>query len=306
MGRSLWISTQSGRFHEDPLENASCGGELADVILVMKKLLVIGAGYLGEEILKISMSHGWEAVGATLSGGDGFLSCDVGNKSSVADLPDADAVVHCASSGRGGADAYRYVYVEGCRNLAWKFPNARLAYTSSSSVYGQVNGAVVDEESDTSPDRDTGRLLLEAESVIRQAGGIVIRLAGIYGPDRSALLRKFLIGDAVIEETGDRFINQIHRNDAATAVLHLLDSKKFAGGEIFNAADSVTHTQKEVYAGLAEIFGKDLPPSGPRDLNRKRGWTNKVVSNTKLRAMGWEPSYPDFLKAVDRNGSVLG
>ena len=264
----------------------------------MSRVLVIGAGYLGEGILRVFREGGWDAQGASLSGDDGNLACDVGDPASVGKLPDADAVVHCASSGRGGEEAYRRVYLEGCRNLVERFPGARLLYTSSSSVYAQVDGETVTEESETVPDRETGRILLEAERVVTEAGGVVARLAGIYGPGRSVLLRKFLAGEAVIEDDGGRFINQIHRDDAAKAVFHLLTMVDFPAGEIFNVSDSESLTQLGVYQGLARIFGKDLPPSGPRDLDRKRGWTHKRVSNGKLRASGWEPGYPCFLDAV--------
>ena len=270
----------------------------------MKRALVVGAGYLGEEILRVFGKNGWEVAGASLSGGDGLLACDVSDVESVDSLPDADAVVHCAASGRGGEDAYRRVYVEGCRNLVRRFPEARLVFTSSSSVYGQTGGEVVTEESSAEPDRETGKLLLEAEGIVTGAGGVVARLAGIYGPERSVLLRKFLGGEAVIEEDGRRFINQIHRDDAASAVFHLMTLDEFPAGEVFNVVDSVTMSQLEVYRGLAEIFERELPPSGPRDLDRKRGWTHKDVSNAKLRGTGWEPEFPDFLKAVDRDGEI--
>jgi nucleoside-diphosphate-sugar epimerase len=264
----------------------------------MRRLLVIGAGYLGEEILRVFQSEGWEVSGASLSGGDGMLACDVSDVDSVAALPDADVVVHCAASGRGGEDAYRRVYLEGCRNLVRRFPEGKLVFTSSSSVYGQTDGELVTENSYAEPDRETGRILREAEGVVLDSGGVVARLAGIYGPGRSVLLRKFLSGEAVIEEDGRRFINQIHRDDAARAIFHLVNLQPFPAGEVFNVADSVTMSQLEVYRGLANIFGRDLPPSGPRDLDRKRGWTHKRVCNAKLRASGWEPRYPSFLDAV--------
>lgn len=259
---------------------------------------MVGAGYLGGEVMEVFRDGGWEVSGASLSGGDGLLACDVSDPETVANLPDFDAVVHCAASGRGGEDAYRRVYLRGCENLAARFPEAKLVFTSSSSVYGQVDGEVVTEESDAEPDRETGRILREAEDVILKAGGIAARLSGIYGPGRSVLLKKFLSGEAVIEEDGRRFTNQIHRDDAARAVFHLVEMEGFPGGEIFNVADSVTLRQLEVYEGLARIFGKELPPSGPRDLNRKRGWTHKQVSNAKLLGTGWEPLYPCFLDAV--------
>ncbi len=264
----------------------------------MKRLLVLGAGYLGAEVMDVLRCRGWEVSGASLSGGDGLIACDVSDTASVAKLPDVDAVLHCAASGRGGEDAYRRVYLEGCENLVARFPEAKLVFTSSSSVYGQVDGEVVTEESDAAPDRETGKILRAAEDVVLKAGGVVTRLAGLYGPGRSVLLRKFLSGEAVIEEDGRRFINQIHRDDAARAICHLLTMEDFPGGEVFNVADSVTLSQLEVYQGLARIFERDLPPSGARDLNRKRGWTHKNVSNAKLLGTGWEPLYPCFLDAV--------
>lgn len=269
------------------------------------KLLVVGAGYLGEEILRRGVVMGWDVVGASFGGGGDLLACDVSDRGSVEQLPDADAVVHCAASGKGGVEAYKKVYVRGMENLVERYPEARLVFTSSSSVYAQEDGEIVTEESEAQPTRDTGEMLRRAERVTLGGGGVVARLAGLYGPGRSILLRKFLSGEAVIEGEGDRFINMIHRDDAAKAVLHLLGLKDFPSGEIFNVADTEMYQQGELYAALAEKFGRALPPSGPRDLNRKRGWTNKRVSNEKLRGMGWNPQFPDFIGAISEGGEVL-
>ncbi|WP_411825317.1 NAD-dependent epimerase/dehydratase family protein [Luteolibacter sp. AS25] len=270
----------------------------------MKRLLVVGAGNVGSKVVELSRSKGWEVSGASLSGGDGLLALDVGDSDAVNALPDFDAVVHCAASGRGGEDAYRSVYLRGCRNLSNRFSSAKLIFTSSSSVYSQTDGKMVNEESETLPGRETGRILLEAERVVTDSGGVVVRLAGIYGPGRSVLLRKFLDGEAVIEEDGRRIINQIHRDDAASAVVHLLTMANFPEGEIFNVCDSAPMSQLKVYQGMAAIFGKTLPPSGPRDLNRKRGWTHKQVSNAKIVETGWCPGFPRFLDAVGADGAI--
>ncbi|NQX01580.1 sugar nucleotide-binding protein [bacterium] len=265
------------------------------------KLLLIGQGYLGQAITHEFREQGWDVAATSLSGSDGTLVCDVGNPAAVACLPVADFIVHCAASGRGGAEAYQRVYVDGCRNLAETFPGVPLLFTSSTSVYGQADGSVVSEESPAIPDRETGQLLLEAEAVVLAAGGIVARLAGIYGPARSVILKKFLSGEAVIEEDGRRFLNQIHRDDAARAIFHLAGAR--ATG-VFNVSDSTPLTQASCYEQLGKIFSRPLPPSGPRDLNRKRGWTHKQVSNEKLRATGWQPRYPSFIAAVE-SGSLL-
>ncbi len=264
------------------------------------KLLLIGNGYLGQAVTREFRENGWEVETVSLSGGEGSIACDVGDAESVARLPHADFIVHCAASGRGGAEAYQHVYVEGCRNLTATFPGVPLLFTSSTSVYAQTDGSIVTEESPAIPDRETGLLLLEAETIALGGGGIVTRLSGIYGPGRSVILRKFLSGEAVIEEDGRRFLNQIHRDDAARAILHLATGSPSPRGEIYNLSDSTPLAQIDCYRGLGEIFSRPLPPSGPRDLDRKRGWTHKQVSSSKLRATGWQPRFPSFLDAAAR------
>jgi nucleoside-diphosphate-sugar epimerase len=266
------------------------------------KLLLVGNGYLGQAITREFRENGWEVTPVSLSGGDGSISCDVGDPASVEKLPPADFIVHCAASGRGGAEAYQHVYVDGCRNLTTAFPGTPLLFTSSTSVYAQIDGSVVTEVSPAIPNRETGTLLLEAERITLKASGIVARLSGIYGPGRSVILKKFLGGEAVIEEDGRRFLNQIHRDDAARAILHLATNR--ANG-IFNVSDSTPLSQLGCYEKLSAIFSRPLPPAGPRDLNRKRGWTHKQVSNAKLRATGWQPEFPAFTDAVESVAQTL-
>jgi len=263
----------------------------------MPTLLLAGHGYLGQAVASRFRAAGWMVLPISLHGGDGVIACDLGDPDAVLSLPDADAVVHCAASGRGGAEAYQRVYVDGCRHLLHRYRDRPLLFTSSTSVYHQTDGSVVTESSPTEPDRETGKLLLAAESLVLGAHGIVARLAGIYGPGRSVILRKFLVGEAVIEEDGRRLLNQIHRDDAARAVFHLLNHPA-ARGRCFNVCDSQPLAQLDCYRALAAHFGKSLPPSGSRDLNRKRGWTHKHVSNAALIATGWSPEFPSFPDAI--------
>jgi nucleoside-diphosphate-sugar epimerase len=177
---------------------------------------------------------------------------------------------------------------------------------------------------------------MEAERVTLAAAGIVARLSGIYGPGRSVILKKFLSGEARIEEDGRRLLNQIHRDDAARAILHLANLRvggvpdasdlqddrvltnaptprvltnaptlDLRAGGVFNVSDSTPLSQIECYRELGRMFGRPLPPAGPRDPDRKRGWTHKRVSNGKLRATGWQPEYPSFLAAARGVSSSL-
>ena len=83
----------------------------------------------------------------------------------------------------------------------------------------------MDEESAAEPTHETGLILRETEDLVREGGGMVARLAGIYGPGRSALLRKFLSGEARIDANLERYLNQAHRDDIAAALFLLV---KFA------------------------------------------------------------------------------
>ena len=195
-------------------------------------------------------------------------------------------------------------FLDGIANLQASFPGVPIFFTSSTSVYGQTDGSVVTEESETSPDRETSRILVEAEKLVRDGGGVALRLAGIYGPGRSIYLKRILEGTATIE-AGDvsRHVNQVHREDIIGAILHTIEIG--ACGRCFNVVDDTPMTQREVYEELADFFQKPHPPESEPDKNRKRAWTDKLVSNTALRATGWEPKYPSFLDALERDDELV-
>lgn len=286
-------------------------------------LLLCGHGYLGQEIARVFRAANWDVIAISRSrpdaeqlgcgappcsvtgAGSGNITgipCDLSARDAVASLAGRiarpDFIVHCASSSRGGPDSYRRVFLDGCRNLLESFAGVPLLFTSSTSVYAQTDGSLVDEDSPAEPGRETGRILLETEGSVLAGGGIVTRLAGIYGPGRSVILRRFLTGEAVIEDDGRRFLNQIHRDDAARAIHHLASLGAEFHPSRFNLSDSRPLSQIECYTALAEMFGRPLPPSGPRNPNRKRGWTHKRVSNARLLATGWKPAIPCFLDAA--------
>lgn len=276
-----------------------------------RTLVIAGNGYLGKQIGLRARGAGWSPVPLSRSPDHGSITCDITDRDALAGLRDSldtvpDAIVHSASSGRGGPDAYRAVFLDGSRLLLETFPEALLLFVSSTSVYGQTDGSVVTEASPTEPDRETSRILVGAESMILAHGGIVTRLAGIYGPGRSVILRRFLEGKAAIEDDGRRYLNQIHRDDAADAILHLLTREPPPRGEIFNVSDSNPLRQIDCYETLSGAFDAPLPPTRPRDLNRKRAWTHKQVSNQKLLGTGWTPSHPSFLDTVHDIAETLG
>ncbi|MDQ6938843.1 MAG: NAD-dependent epimerase/dehydratase family protein [Verrucomicrobiota bacterium] len=257
------------------------------------KILIAGCGYVGRAVAEIFHRQGWDVEGWTAS-----HEADAPYKIRAVDFTkpvvadDFDVVIQCASTRGGNADEYRRVYLQGARCLTSAFPKALFVFTSSTSVYAQTDGEWVTEESAAEPPRETGRILRETEELILSHGGIVARLAGIYGPQRSALLEKFLSGRASVT---DRFVNQIHRDDIATA-LQLLITQKARG--IYNVSDHHPMVQRECYAWLAAHLQKPLFLEMEEPRARKRGESNKRVSSAALQNLGWSPRYPTFQAAM--------
>jgi nucleoside-diphosphate-sugar epimerase len=276
----------------------------------MPRILIAGCGYVGQASADLFHAAGWSVEGWTQSAESaaklaakpysvyGIDITDEARMSAYAGV--FDAIIHSASSGGGDADTYRQIYLNGARRLLDRFSGSRMLFTSSTSVYAQRDSSWVTEESETKPARETGRILLETEELVLGHGGIVARLAGIYGPGRSALLSKFLTGEAIIDPRNDRFVNQIHRDDIAAA-LFLLLNRPSPAREIYNVVDDQPILQSDCYRWLAETLNRPLPPVKKREGQRKRGDSNKRVSNAKLRGLGWSPRYSTFAEAMERS-----
>src|SRR5262245_71575 len=274
----------------------------------MPRILIAGCGYVGQATADLFHAAGWEVESWTASEKSSAALCakpypirqvDISNRNQVAECSGAfDTVVHCASSRGGGVESYRQIYLNGARNLLDRFE--KILFTSSTSVYAQRDGSWVTEGSETKPARETGRVLLETEKVVLDRDGTVARLAGIYGPGRSALLNKFLAGAAMIDPKNDRFVNQAHRDDIASA-LFLLVSGKWQKRQIYNVVDDEPILQSDCYRWLAQRLNRPLPPIKELPEQRKRGDTNKRVSNAKLRNLGWTLQYPTFVDAMEKS-----
>jgi nucleoside-diphosphate-sugar epimerase len=277
----------------------------------MPRILIAGCGYVGEATADLFHSAGWNVEGwvhskesaARLSAEPYSIRViDVSQRGEVAKRAGTfDAVVHCASSRGGDAEAYRQIYLNGAHNLLRVFTETKILFTSSTSVYAQRDASWVTEESETKPLRETSRILLEVEKLVVEKGGIVVRLAGIYGPRRSALLSKFLNGTATIGPNNDRFVNLVHRDDIASALFLLLNRESQCAAQIYNVVDDEPILQSECYRWLAQRLNRPLPPIRESEQPRKRGDTNKRVSNAKLHQLGWTPAYPTFGDAMEKS-----
>jgi nucleoside-diphosphate-sugar epimerase len=267
------------------------------------RVLVVGCGYVGKPLVEALAAQNHEVFGVartaiSFAANVTPLACDITRAEDVARLPaEYDWVINTVSSTRGGAEEYRSVYLQGTKNLLNHLRFDRYIFTSSTSVYAQTDGSVVTESSPAEPTSATSRILRETEQLLLswRRPAIILRLAGIYGPERGHLFLQFLRNEARIHGEGGRLLNMIHRDDVVGAIIRALEYGQ--AGEIYNVADSQPVTECEFFQWLADKLHRDLPPTVRESelAARKRGATNKRVSNQKLRAkLGYALKYPSF------------
>jgi len=277
------------------------------------RVLIVGCGYVGVPLGAELVRLGHEVFGLRRSpsaendlktAGIQPLFADITKPDELEKLPrDFDWVVNCVAAG-GDAENYREVYFNGTKNLIeWLSPNPpkKFIYTSSTSVYAQNDGSQVKESSPAEPVAETSKILVETEKVLLDAvaqkkfPAVILRAAGIYGPGRGHWFKQFLKNEAVMEGDGSRHLNMIHRDDLIGCIIATLKSGR--AGEIYNAVDDEPVSQRNFFEWLAGTLGKYPPPSAPENSaeNRRRGLTNKRVSNRKLKMeLGHQFKYANF------------
>ncbi|MSU43938.1 MAG: SDR family oxidoreductase [Pedosphaera sp.] len=288
------------------------------------RVLIIGCGYVGVPLGAALAQRGHSVFGLRRSAvaadelrtaGITPLLGDITRPETLAALPGKfDWVINTVSSGKGGAQEYRAVYLEGTQNIIdWLAPQSpqKFIYTSSTSVYAQTDGEVVDESSATEPTGETSRLLVETERLLLDAArtcnfpAVILRVAGIYGPTRGHLFQQFLRDEARITGDGSRLLNMIHLDDVVGSIIAALERGR--AGDVFNVADEEPVSQLEFFHWLAATLNKPLPPSAVEDAQRKRGVTNKRVSNARLKsALGYTLKHATFREGYAAEMRRLG
>ncbi|MGE5193458.1 MAG: SDR family oxidoreductase [Deltaproteobacteria bacterium] len=235
--------------------------------------LIIGCGYLGGRVARRWIAQGDTVFSLTRSAdraaefrksGIEPVVGNVTDPASLATLPEVDTILYAVGLDRGSAQSQRDVYVGGLGNVlnrvAGKF--RRFLHTSSTSVYGQNTGEWVDESSECRPERENGKVCLEAEQLLRSRipASNILRLAGIYGSSRLAARIAELRAGLVLEGNPDAWLNLVHVDDAVAAILAC--ERRGAPGATYLVCDDQPIRRMEYYKLLASLIGAPLPRTG--------------------------------------------
>lgn len=283
-----------------------------------KRLVIFGCGYVGGAVARAAVAAGARVEALTRNPEKAAqLRKQSLSKVVVAELSSsdwhcevkgsADFVLNCVSSA-GGPDGYRQSYLAGMASIlkwasAGKMPVGTMLYTSSTSVYPQGGGAMVDETAPAEGATPNGRIIRESEMLLQAVPDaicrrwFILRLAGIYGPHRHHLLNQLQAGATTLGGSGAHHLNLVHLDDVVSAVLGCLTAAAAIESQVFNVADTVPARREEVVNWLAERLGRAAPAFDGIPGARRGGepMPDRVISSEKIqRALGWRPRHPDY------------
>lgn len=271
--------------------------------------LIIGCGYLGMRIAQAWQQQGHRVFALTRSRAETFralgwepLVGDITQPGTLPPWPEAATILYAVGMDRSSGRSFREVYVDGLRQVLTTLPReGRLIYVSSTSVYGQCHGELVDENSPTEPIEESGQIILEAEHLLRtlRPSAILLRFAGIYGPDRVLRRSALLAGQPLIGDA-DKWLNLIHVDDGVQAVL--LAETRAAAGELYIVSDNHPVRRRDFYTEAARLLGapparfEPLPPGAPPP-PMERG--NRRLNASKIRLqLGFTPQFPTYVEGL--------
>ncbi|GAA5172458.1 NAD(P)H-binding protein [Viridibacterium curvum] len=178
----------------------------------------------------------------------------------------ADAVLHCAPPPNEGSDDPRTRRLIAALSRGPSLAR-RVAYISTSGVYGDCGGARIDESQPLQATTARARRRVAAEQRLRRfAAGqgarlSILRAPGIYAAERLSLER-LQRGSPVLKAEEDVFTNHIHADDLAHAMIAALFRAK--GGRAFNISDDSELKMGDYYDAMADTFGLSRPPRASR------------------------------------------
>lgn len=264
-----------------------------------ERVLLAGCGDLGLRVAQRLRADGHEVWAlrrrppAPDDSGIRWLCGDLTRPESLCGLPAGiTRLIYLPTPDRRDESAYRAIFVDGLGHLLDALGSEslqRVLFVSSSAVYGEHGDDRVDENTPPAPPGFNGAVLLEAEQWLaaQRLPSVVLRLAGLYGPDRLQLIERLRAGQVRVPRTPPHWANRIHVDDAAAAIVHLLSLDDPL--PLYLGVDDTPLPLAVLYDHLAALIGVPAAADGPVPA----GIGSKRLSNARLRASGFVPQWPD-------------
>jgi nucleoside-diphosphate-sugar epimerase len=258
--------------------------------------LIIGCGYVGSRLKTLLTEKNWTVFSARRSSQPGHTNIII-DVSSEFSLPHRyDVIFYMVSAGAYNQQAYQNAYSLGVYNTLQAIrksgQNPRVIHVSSTSVFSECNGGMVTEESPTKVNSFSVDAILNGEHQISTSGyeSSILRLSGIYGPDRFHLLDQIKAGSASLKKE-PVISNRIHVEDCIGALYHLATIPH--PDPIYIGTDSEPTPYNEVIQWLAKKLKVD-PVATAAEETTSVHMSNKRCSNSKLLRSGYRFRFPNY------------
>ncbi len=226
-----------------------------------KTLVILGCGFTGTFAAQQALARGQHVVGTTRSPERAAFLSQIGVETRLAPRLDVALVSSLVHPDTHVLVTYPPEAATDAALLPLLSRAAASAYISSTGVYGSASGRI-DEETPVDFREPRAAARLQAEALVRAAGGVVLRAAAIYGPGRGLHVR-LQRGEHKVAEGAQSVISRIHVEDLARLALAALSGAP--KGEVFVVADDAPVPQAEVIEWLCARLGVDKPAEVPRN-----------------------------------------
>ncbi|WP_339694086.1 SDR family oxidoreductase [uncultured Parasphingorhabdus sp.] len=257
----------------------------------MPRMLIFGMGYTASRLAQRMRADGWEVIGTRREAQDGALAFDDA-PSVLAAIESATHILSSVPPARDDSEPVIDLYGEAIASTSLRW----CGYLSATGVYGDVDGAWVDESAPIGSGRRKARSDADQNWQNLRGDIHVFRLPGIYGPGRSPLTR-VRSGKARRVDMPGQVFSRIHVDDIVSAVIASFEGQAGA----YNISDDMPAPQHQVIAHAARLLGMEVPPLlSLEDANLSKAALgfyeeNRRVANGKAkRLLNWEPRYPDY------------
>lgn len=271
----------------------------------MKRVIFIGCGDIATRSAALLQAQKHTVLGVRRN--TSLLPQWLASQSADVQLPEtleflrntnADTLVYILAASSFNEQAYKQAYINGLKNVV---DAARpglagssirsLLFVSSTAVYHQNGGELVNESTHTEPARFNGKVILQAEKLALSTGvATCVRFSGIYGPGRLRMIERVKNGQCT-PDSNTSYTNRVHVEDCAKILMHLIQLEELP--EIVLASDSEPANAADVESYIAATLGVEkryrTQVSGS-----KRIAGSKRCSNQRLIELGYQFIHPDY------------
>ena len=254
-----------------------------------KHVVIAGYGYLGKELARLFLEHNFRVTVIKRTqiekvDGINFVYTDICDLKKR-HIPQADLAFYLLSPDSFSECEYDKTFVKGISAFCNALNGAnveKIIFSSSTSVYEQKDGSIVNEKTKTNPKMFPGKKILEGEKILESIDidTFCLRFSGIYGPGRDKIVN-------TINKVNNlySFSNRIHKEDACKILFY------FANNDIKPGTYIATDCLPEKYINIASWLKICIKPEHQKT---KREISNKRLSNAKLLSTGYKFIYPSY------------